>query len=97
MQLGKSSFLNTRVYLVCGENRGIKLPGTYGKRPERTIQWNIQRIRANNRENAVKSLRKLGNTLSDDQLPADRFDYMLANPPFGVDWKKVEGHIKNEH
>lgn len=40
---------------------------------------------------------KLGNTLSDDQLYADKFDYMLANPPFGVDWKKVEGEIKNEH
>ena len=40
---------------------------------------------------------KLGNTLSDDQLFADKFDYMLANPPFGVDWKKVEGEIKDEH
>ncbi len=40
---------------------------------------------------------KLGNTLSDDQLFADRFDYMLSNPPFGVDWKKVEGAIKDEH
>ena len=40
---------------------------------------------------------KLGNTLSNDQLPADRFDYMLANPPFGVDWKKVEGDIRKEH
>jgi type I restriction enzyme M protein len=40
---------------------------------------------------------KLGNTLSDDQLYADKFDYMLSNPPFGVDWKKVEGEIKNEH
>jgi type I restriction enzyme M protein len=40
---------------------------------------------------------KLGNTLSDDQLHADRFDYMLSNPPFGVDWKKVEGDIANEH
>jgi len=40
---------------------------------------------------------KLGNTLSDDQLYADRFDYMLSNPPFGVDWKKVEGSIKDEH
>jgi len=40
---------------------------------------------------------KLGNTLSDDQLFADRFDYMLSNPPFGVDWKKVESDIKNEH
>ena len=40
---------------------------------------------------------KLGNTLSQDQLPADKFDYMLSNPPFGVDWKKIEGDIKDEH
>ncbi len=40
---------------------------------------------------------KLGNTLSNDQLYADRFDYMLSNPPFGVDWKKVEKDIKDEH
>jgi len=40
---------------------------------------------------------KLGNTLSEDQLTADKFDYMLSNPPFGVDWKKVEGKIKDEH
>lgn len=40
---------------------------------------------------------KLGNTLSDDQLYADKFDYMLSNPPFGVDWKKVEATIKKEH
>ena len=40
---------------------------------------------------------KHGNTLSDDQLFADKFDYMLSNPPFGVDWKKVESAIKDEH
>ncbi len=40
---------------------------------------------------------KLGNTLSDDQLYSDKFDYMLSNPPFGVDWKKVEGPISDEH
>ncbi|EMK3357995.1 SAM-dependent DNA methyltransferase [Vibrio parahaemolyticus] len=40
---------------------------------------------------------KLGNTLSNDQLPDDKFDYMLSNPPFGVDWKKIEGEIKDEH
>ncbi len=40
---------------------------------------------------------KLGNTLSNDQLYADKFDYMLSNPPFGVDWKKVEKEIKDEH
>ena len=40
---------------------------------------------------------KLGNTLSDDQLFVDKFDYMLSNPPFGVDWKKVEKAIRDEH
>lgn len=40
---------------------------------------------------------KLGNTLSNDQLPVDKFDYMLSNPPFGVDWKKIEFTIKDEN
>ncbi|EZQ04774.1 type I restriction-modification system subunit M [Acinetobacter sp. Ver3] len=44
----------------------------------------------------VKNI-KLGNTLSNDQLAHDKFDYMLSNPPFGVDWKKIEDDIKSEH
>ncbi len=40
---------------------------------------------------------KLGNTLSGDQLYGNQFDYMLSNPPFGVDWKKIEGDINDEH
>jgi len=40
---------------------------------------------------------KLGNTLSNDQLYANKFDYMLSNPPFGVDWKKIEADIKDEN
>lgn len=40
---------------------------------------------------------KYGNTLSDDQLPNQKFDYMLSNPPFGVEWKKVEKAVKDEH
>jgi type I restriction enzyme M protein len=40
---------------------------------------------------------KLGNTLSSDHLYANKFDYMLSNPPFGVDWKKIEGDITDEH
>ncbi|HGA3088276.1 TPA: N-6 DNA methylase [Klebsiella pneumoniae] len=39
---------------------------------------------------------KLGNTLSDDQLRFNRFDYCLSNPPFGVDWKKVEKQVRDE-
>ena len=45
---------------------------------------------------AVENI-KYGNTLSDDQLPTEKFDYMLSNPPFGVEWKKVEKVIKDEH
>lgn len=40
---------------------------------------------------------KLGNTLSNDHLYANKFDYMLSNPPFGVDWKKIETAIQGEH
>ncbi len=39
---------------------------------------------------------KFGNTLSDDGLPGHRFDYMLSNPPFGVEWKKVEKTVRAE-
>lgn len=38
-----------------------------------------------------------GNTLSDDGHPHKKFDYMLSNPPFGVEWKKVEKEIRKEH
>ncbi len=39
----------------------------------------------------------LGNSLSDDGHPDRRFDYLLANPPFGVDWSKAAPAIKREH
>jgi len=37
-----------------------------------------------------------GNTLSSDGLPGKHFDYMLSNPPFGVEWKKIEKEIRKE-
>lgn len=39
---------------------------------------------------------KLGNTLSNDQLPHEQFDYCLANPPFGVKWEKVQKQVQDE-
>jgi type I restriction enzyme M protein len=39
----------------------------------------------------------VGNTLSDDGHPGRKFDYMLSNPPFGVEWKKVEKEVRKEH
>ncbi len=40
---------------------------------------------------------KFGNSFSDDQHTEYPFRYMLANPPFGVEWKKVEKAVKDEH
>ena len=40
---------------------------------------------------------KLGNTLSDDQLYDLKADIMLSNPPFGVEWKKVQKQVTDEH
>lgn len=37
-----------------------------------------------------------GNTLSDDGLIGQTFDYMLSNPPFGVEWKKIEATVRKE-
>ncbi|MBG6222153.1 MULTISPECIES: class I SAM-dependent DNA methyltransferase [unclassified Janthinobacterium] len=38
-----------------------------------------------------------GNTLSEDGHSGRKFDYMLSNPPFGVEWKKVEKAVRQEH
>ncbi len=40
---------------------------------------------------------KFGNTFTVDGLEDEKFDYMLSNPPFGVDWKKAQKIIKAEH
>ena len=37
-----------------------------------------------------------GNSFTEDGLPDEQFDYMLSNPPFGVEWKKVASEIKDE-
>lgn len=38
-----------------------------------------------------------GDSFTDDRFPRHKFDYMLANPPFGVEWKPEEDFIKREH
>jgi type I restriction enzyme M protein len=39
----------------------------------------------------------LGNSFSEDGFRGQTFDYLLANPPFGVEWKKVENEVRAEH
>lgn len=38
-----------------------------------------------------------GNSFSEDGHAGKKFDYMLSNPPFGVEWKKVQKEIEDEH
>ncbi|MFB6875121.1 N-6 DNA methylase [Streptomyces sp. NPDC056323] len=38
-----------------------------------------------------------GNSFSDDGHAREKFDYLLANPPFGVEWKKVRDDVEYEH
>ena len=40
---------------------------------------------------------RFGNSFDDDQHSDQRFDYLLANPPFGVEWKMVADTIRDEH
>jgi type I restriction enzyme M protein len=37
-----------------------------------------------------------GNTLTDDKFFADEFDVVVANPPYGVDWKGFQKDIRND-
>ena len=39
---------------------------------------------------------KHGNSFSEDQFQGKRFHYMMANPPYGVTWKKDQNFIENE-
>jgi len=38
----------------------------------------------------------LGNSFNQDGFQRDRFDYFLCNPPYGVEWKKVEKSVRDE-
>jgi len=57
--------------------------------------WAIARsdlmIKGQNPERIV-----LGNSFTADGFTGQHFDYMLANPPFGVDWKRIQRQITDE-
>jgi type I restriction enzyme M protein len=40
---------------------------------------------------------KKGNSISEDKLPNEKFDYLITNPPFGVKWEKFAKPVKEEH
>lgn len=49
-------------------------------------------IKGQNPENIVR-----GNSFSEDGHRSRRFDYLLSNPPFGIDWKNVQKVVEDEH
>ena len=40
---------------------------------------------------------KHGNTLSDDKFEGYKFDYIISNPPFGIEWKNEKAAVETEH
>ena len=49
-------------------------------------------IKGQNLDNIV-----FGDSFTGDGFPGEKFDYLLANPPFGVEWKPQADAIKKEH
>lgn len=49
-------------------------------------------IKGQNPENV-----RFGNSFTQDRFPGQRFDYMLANPPFGVEWKPEADSVRKEY
>lgn len=49
-------------------------------------------IKGGNAENM-----KHGNTLSDDKFDGYQFDYIISNPPFGIEWKNEKAAVEAEN
>lgn len=49
-------------------------------------------IKGNEADNII-----LGDSFTEDGFPNQKYDYMLANPPFGVEWKQQQKTIEDEH
>ena len=39
---------------------------------------------------------RFGDTLSEDQFPGFTFQYIISNPPFGIDWKREQKAVETE-
>lgn len=49
-------------------------------------------IRGGNADNM-----RQGDTLGDDKFPGYKFDYIISNPPFGIEWKTSRQKVEEEH
>ncbi len=82
------------------------LTGAHGLNPDATLIVNGQELNPESfaickgdmliKGQDVSNI-KFGNTLSNDGHAGAKFDYGIANPPFGVEWKNVEKLVKEEN
>lgn len=67
----------------------------YNKRAFATAAADLL-IKNDNKAKVSEDTVKYGDTLIDDQFADKQFDYLIANPPFGVDWKKQKPEIDKD-
>ncbi|MEA3191302.1 MAG: type restriction enzyme protein [Thermoplasmata archaeon] len=64
-------------------------------------EWNDETYAVANSDMLIHGLEtsriRPGNTLTQDAFSDERFDYMMANPPFGVDWSDYADPLREEH
>ncbi|KAB2893798.1 MAG: SAM-dependent DNA methyltransferase [Bacteroidetes bacterium] len=74
---------NPRSYAIAESDLLLKI-GTDGESPSKSVISPQSKI-------------EFGDSLTDDKYSDKKFDYFLANPPFGVDWKAQRAKIVEEH
>ena len=40
---------------------------------------------------------RFGDTFSDDRYPGEKFDYLVSNPPYGIEWRRSAADVHAEH
>lgn len=91
---GTGGMLSESMNYTEGRNRKVHLQ-CFGQEvnPETYAICRSDMLIKNPQGNSVAEVR-YGNTLSSDQFPGMRFNYIISNPPFGREWKVEETAVK---
>lgn len=94
MTMGTSQMLTcmTERLLELDKDADVKVFGQELNPETFAIAKSDMLIRGGNSENM-----RQGNTLSDDKFSGFKFDYIVSNPPFGIDWKVEKKAVEAEH
>jgi type I restriction enzyme M protein len=105
--LAKSHVVKTIFDPACGTGGMLTAAETYIKELNRDAKphmygqdWNKESYAVCCSDMLIKGENAVvhyGCSFEQDGFASDKFDYMLANPPFGVEWKKQQKTITDEH